>query len=463
MKKVLLIFSVLFVFAALIPSSLAMEVNYEGKGSCKFTPYTYEINVTNGQESRDIIRIGAPRNLSNWVSIQNRIMVLEPGESETTDVKVDPPQDVKMGEYTAGISFTSEEYPELSRTEEICFIVLREYRMVAEELQVKKEKYKPGDTVEYSIAVENDGTKDFEDGELKVEVMKGNNDVKSVVTDFDLVADRKKTVKDSFSLDKYESPGEYELAYEVIGAGRVWTDGKESFEVDPVAETERSKTVNRGYLGSTKTIEVKNKGNSAQKEKIIEEIGLPAALLVTAEEAEVERSGLSRIYTWELELKPDETGQVSYKIHYWPVYLLLILVGIIAFRSYLYLKAPVVEKNVTKSEISGDKRILTVSLEIKNRLFGRAKNVVLEDSAPSVTRVIEDFDTVEPNVERGEEDTVLRWKIGKINPGESRIIHYKVKVLLESVDYLKFSKAKIRGGVDGRTFERSSSSVKIEV
>ena len=464
LKKILVVFSVLFTFVVISSFSIAsLQVDYKERGTCKITPYSYDFNITNKGDTSQIFRVRKSRDMRNWIHIKNSVIPLMPGEEDTSAVKVDPPKGVDLGEYKVNITFFSEDNPNISEKKEICFIVLRDYSMKTSGFNIGASQYMPGETVKYSLGIENDGTRDFENGKLTVKLLISNEVINTDKTEFKLETGNKKEIEGSISLDERLSPGNYVLAYELEGVGKIWDQGQEQFNVPEVSDINKVESQEYGYISSTKTIEIKNKGNSVTEKVVKEEVSFPTALLVTAEGAEVERSGMSRTYRWTEEVEPGESKTVSYKTHYWPVYLLVILLIIITFKSYQYLKAPTIKKKVVKSEVSDNKRVLTVSLEAENGLFGKARNVVIEDSTPSVTRVLEEFDTLEPSVQRDEDETKLRWKVGEMKPRDSRVVYYKVKVLVESADYLKFPKAKIRGTLDGNTFERSSSEVKIKV
>jgi len=463
LKKALLILSTFLLFVAITPTSLAhIEIDYRETDSCNILPYTYEINITNTHESRDIFRVRKPRKFSTWMSVTNSFMRIEPNETKSTEITVKAPRNIELGEYNTQFSVISENYKNVSASSELCFIVLRDYSMVFESLVLEKVDYGPGEEVRAFVTVENDGTKDFEDGEFHIEVMKGEETIGRSEKGFVLETGKSKTINTHVQMEEYQPPGEYILHYKIRGAGHTIKSGEESFDVLEVVDYKTNETTDGMYIVRTNTIHAQNKGNVVEEKNIEKNIRLPLSLLATAEGAEQRREGFSNVYTWNIELEPGETTQMSYEINYWPIYILIILVALILYRTYLYMKAPVVKKEVVKSEISEDKRILTVSLHVKNRFFGKAKNVILEDTVPSMARVLDEFDTLEPSIKRGDE-TTLHWKLGDMNSGDDRVIHYKAKVLVESVDELIFPEARVRGSTDGRTFERSSSKVRLGI
>lgn len=464
LKKSLLVLSAFFVFAVLTPTALGhIQLDYEERDSCKILPHTYTVNITNTHDSEEIFRVKKPRDLSRWISVTNSLMRINPGETKSTEISIKAPKDVELGEYETEFSVFSANYKNVSESGELCFIVLRDYSMVFGEFNIQETEYGPQDEVSASVTVENDGTKDFDDGKFSIEVLKDGEKIGSDLSEFSLETGKSKTVTASINLEKYQPPGKYEIEYEVKGAGHSIKSGGASFRVVETADYKIDETSDGRYIIRTNTIYAENRGNIVEEKQIQRSMTFPLSLLATAEGAEVRREGFSTVYSWSIELEPGESTQISYEMNYWPLYILIVLLALIAFRVYMYMKAPVVKKEVVKSEVSEDKRVLTISLHVKNRFFGKAKNVILEDSSPSVTRVLDEFDTLEPSIQRSGDETTLRWKLGDMDAGDDRVIHYKVKVLVESVDELIFPEAKVRGAVGKRSFERSSSKVKLGV
>lgn len=464
MKKAVALVSFLFVFALASQGVLAeVEISYEEAGTCEILPYTYTVNITNRLDESSLWRVRIPREYSLWTSVSRSTMRLGPDETGTTEITFEAPGRVDLGEHRANITFMSEDHKGVYTEEEFCFIVLRDYSMHLEDFGLEKEEYGPGEIVEAYAEVLNDGTRDFDDGILNIKLLDNGEVLDEATAEFELETGKRSTVRASVELEELQEPGRYTIEYEVLGAGHTVAFGAESFEVVEVEDYRTEERSDGRYIVRTVTVEFTNTGNVLHTEMFEREMNILRSFLVTAEDAEVRREWFSDIYAWDLELEPGESIEVKYNIHYWPVYLLIVLLAVLGFRAHLYLKAPIVKKEVVESEISDNERVLTVSLQVKNRLFGNAKNVILEDSVPSVTRVMEDFETLEPSVDKKEDGTKLRWKLGEMDSRDSRVIHYKVKVLVESVDELVFPEAKVRGAVDGRTFERSSSEVRIGV
>ncbi len=464
LKKILPFLSAFILFTALIPTAAAhLEVSYEEEGSCKILPHTYEINITNTHDSQDLVRFNKPRQFSRWMSVSRSLIRIRSGETETTELTIQAPREVELGEYQTNFSVFSVDYEDISASGELCFIVLRDYSMIVRDFSIEREEYGPRDEVLTSVTVENDGTKDFDDGEFIIEITRDGEKFATELEEFELETGKSKTVTISVDLEEHQSPGTYKVNYEVRGAGHEIQTGEQSFEVLEMADYDVSEDSDGRYLIRTKSINAENRGNTVEEKDIRRTVMFPLSLLTTAEEAEVTREGLHTVYTWNIELEPGQSTQLRYQINYWPLYILIVLIALIAFRLFLYMKAPVVKKEVVKSQVSEDKRVLTISLHVKNRFFGSAKNVILEDSVPSVTRILDEFDTVKPDIDRKEDETTLRWKLGEMKAGDDRVIHYKVKVLVESIDELIFPEAKVRGAVGQRTFERSSSKVKLGV
>lgn len=464
MKKMFFISISIFTFLLLSAGSLAsLVVDVSEKEACMVAPHKFEMNVTNRQPYEDIFYVKAVGTYNKWTWVSNSVLILKPGESEGSSILVHPPEDADMGKYGIKSLVYSSTNRSVERAEKLCFIVFRNYSMQAGNFSLSKATYDPEEQVKASITAVNDGSKKFKNVTFSIKVSKDGEVIADSRKDFDLGIDEEKRVTTSLPLDKYQEPGNYQLSYKVKGRGSVFTAGEASFEVNSIKRKNKTKTVERGYLGSTTKIRIKNLGNDVYERVIRRRISYPAAFLVKAPGASVENVEMASLYRWRVEIEPGESKTVQYRINYWPIYVLLVIIAFLIYQACRYLQIPTIQKEIMKSELSEDKRIFTVSLEIQNRLFGEAENVVIEDAVPSVARVIEDFDTLEPKIIKDEEETKLKWKLDEISSGEERVLHYKVKTLVEAVDYLKLPKASVRGNLNGRGFERKSSEVKLEV
>ncbi len=447
-------------------SSADVDVYFEEMERCEVTPHNYSINITNRRDVRDIFSISFPEPYRwGWVRVprDQRQISLEPNETETINVEVDPPAEVELGEKRIEFLVKSRRDPSIVRSYEICFIVLRDYSMLVHDVSKDRNEYKPRESIKYEAVVENDGTKNFDDGFFKVELLKDNETIDSNKTNFDLETGKTSNILSFIETKKHQEPGEYMVEFEVGGAGKTIRSGEDTIKILEVDNWTISEEGVGGYIVRDVKIYVENDGNTIFREPIERTFRMPLSLLATSEDGEVIREGLVTSLIWSPELEPGEEMELEYNLHFWPIYILLLLLAVLVFRVYMYLKAPTVKKEVRKSEISENKRLITISLEVRNRLFGKAENVILEDALPSVARVVEKFDTLEPSIDRRDEETKLRWKLGEIEAGDSRIIHYKAKVLVESVDELILPAANVRGTADSRFFERSSKKAKLKV
>lgn len=446
-----------------VGGAAALQVELSEEEVCVVAPYRFKLNITNNQSYPDIFYVKALGTWRDWAWVSNSALYLEPGERKGSRISVLPPKKAEMGKYNLDVLVYSSKNRSVEKTKNLCFIVFRNYSMQVSNFSLSKGSYDPGEEVGASVTASNDGTKDFKEVKFHLKATKGGEVVGSSEKVFELETGQKKRFRASISLGRYQEPGNYKVKYTVKARGSVFSEGETTFQVNLIKEEEVERTREKGFLGSTTEIKIRNLGNAPSKKRITKKIGYPSAFLVNAPGAKTRRVGMASLFAWKVRVEPGQSKTVRYRTSYWPIYIILGVMAFLLYRAYLYIQVPTIRKGVMKTEMREDKRIFTISLEVKNRLIGEAKDVVVEDAVPSVARVIEKFDTLEPEIKKGEEETKLRWELGEVNPGEERVLHYKVKTLVEAVDYLKLPKASVRGAVNGRRFDRKSSKVKLEV
>lgn len=455
---------VVFLLTLLVlPSGVAASnIILNQERGCLVTPREFKIGVTNNltEESRFSVRTTGPNN--EWAYINDRTLELEAGETGLSTIDVIPTNDAAMGKYDLTVSVFSLKNRSIESREEICFIVLRNYSIDASNFTAEN-TFKPDQEITASINTKNTGSRDFETVNFLVNLTREGENINSATASGELETEEQNQMKTSFELDRYQAPGTYELSYRITARGNIFDQGKKDISIEEVKGIETNEVTSENPLFRSEMIEIKNTGNVVYNDKITRKIDRPYNYLLTSKDVERESAEGGSIFKWETGIEPGESKTVEYQINYWPIYILIAILIYLAYRTFLYLQKPVIVKEIRKTELRENESIFTISLEIKNGVIGRAKNVVVKDFVPAVARVQEDFEGgIKPDVEKTEEGTELTWKLGQIGSGEERILHYKVKPLLEAVDHIKLPQASIRGIIGKDEFRRFSSGVKLK-
>ena len=193
------------------------------------------------------------------------------------------------------------------------------------------------------------------------------------------------------------------------------------FEEQENIETTENK---KGFFIHTTEITKENKGNVRKTVAISLEKNIISFLFTDLNEnpSETYVTGLTRVYSWEKELGPGEKITISAKTNgFYPlIILILIIIGIILIRKYIYADL-VLRKKVSFVKTKGGEFALKVSIVIKAKKF--IEHIKITDKLPYLVELYEKFgaiktDTIDVKNKR------LEWNIEALNKGESRIFTY---------------------------------------
>ncbi|KXB06657.1 hypothetical protein AKJ51_03280, partial [candidate division MSBL1 archaeon SCGC-AAA382A20] len=253
MKKAVVVLLAIFVFIVSVPVSVgALDVKISEKDVCLVAPYEYSLNITNTQDSEDIFYVNARGVYSKWAWVTNEVLLLKPGESGNSKISVFPTKSADMGKYTFRAEIFSKSNRSIEKERELCFIVFRNYSMEVGNFSINRESYEPEDKVKASVAALNTGSKDFKKINFTAKLKRSGEVIDTSSDSFELETDERKVGEVSFKLDKYQSPGKYEISYRVVAKGRIFDKGDGSFEVESITDTRVKEFSGGGYLSSTR-------------------------------------------------------------------------------------------------------------------------------------------------------------------------------------------------------------------
>ncbi|HLC31760.1 MAG TPA: hypothetical protein VJK51_03765 [Candidatus Nanoarchaeia archaeon] len=176
-----------------------------------------------------------------------------------------------------------------------------------------------------------------------------------------------------------------------------------------------------GFLIRKTNITKLNEGNKVSIASIEETKDIFSRLFsaYSIEPQTTERKGIMVYYTWQKELKPNESFSVGITTNYTLPFVFLLLVLFSGFFARLYFRTAVVaEKQVSYVKTKGGEFALKVVLTIRAKKS--VDQLVVRDQLPVSTSLYEQFGT-KPDAIAGRS---LQWKIHSLGKGESRVISY---------------------------------------
>ena len=366
-------------------------------------------------------------------------------ESETTYFTITAPETARVMHSVIKVFVQSLNTGEIS-SDVLIISVKRKFALNIENITLNKESYKPNETLEAIVKIENKGGYS-EEGYLKFSIWKNNEKQFEDEKEVRLGAWEVKNLNFSFDILTTHEPGEYEVKVTLLTK-----DGKEMgtiskpFYIEKVETYVIQKVETPFFLGKTVEFHIKNTGNSPITVDVKEEIQRylqpflryevqPNSSLVEKEKA---------VLIWKVSLEPQEEKSISYSLHFYPIVLLTIVVVILGYIGYILTFTVSIRKISTYRGTLTPKKEITVSIEVKNRKRYEINNLVIEDFVPGIVKVVPEFATLKPSIKRTSEGTILTWKIPVLHPYEERILTYKIKPVVKIIGSIRLPRVKLR-------------------
>lgn len=458
----LLFVSIIFVF---VISPFAMAQIDFGVVSDSFylSPGNFSLTLTSKMGETDRFGITVLGSQRNWVYFNKEYVTLYPGRKVDVNFIIEAPESASSGVYEIPILVYSLKNESLYSRKELNLLIEEEYKAELRKMETNKKTFKPGETIEIKGEIKNTGNEEFKEIDFSYELVKGEETLDSEKSVFSLEKNEEKRFEESFKVKTNLKPGEYEAKFYLTMGNKVLDKKNIKISVEKFGKIEKEIDSLWTPLGEFGKIWVENKGNIKKTEKITLEIKRPwDVFLTSSEESSKEYTDGIATYIWPVTLGVGEKMKISYQIHYWPLYVIFILVLYAGYWTFKTVRRPKVKKRaVNIKELEDDRKEIMVSLEIKN-IGEKLKDVVVEDLVPPVAKLVKDFETIKPKIKEGDEGTRVTWNLKELDAHENRILTYKIKTLIGTLDYLKLPKATIKSKIGDRKIESNSNSLKIK-
>jgi len=168
----------------------------------------------------------------------------------------------------------------------------------------------------------------------------------------------------------------------------------------------------------------------------------------------IERGGVLVYYSWQKELSPDESLEVTVSTNYIFPFLVIVAIIILAIIANMYFTTHlVIKKNVSFVKTKSNNFALKVTLRVKARNY--MERVRIYDQLPMMAKLFEGYGSTPDKFQNGR----LNWDVGRLTAGEERVFSYVFYSKLRVIG--KFELPCARGVYDilGKTHEASSNKV----
>ncbi len=265
-----------------------------------------------------------------------------------------------------------------------------------------------------------------------------------------------KTVSFSVKLDPFTNP-QQDVLYVTIKVGPY------SFEPEPrvfnvisYGEIKVTKDVKKGFLKKTQSLLLENIGNERKKETVRLPYGIISGIFTeTSSKPQKVMYDDRKHFAWQVELDPQQTLRIEITTNYQNLFVAILII-LVALAAYYVLRSPMV---ISKTAIiigrkHGGISDLSVRVNIVNRGKVSLSDVIITDKVPNLLDMYKEFEegTLRPTsiLKHEKKGTIVKWSIRALEPGEERIIHYKVKTRLSIIGSLSLPITVAKFRVEGR-------------
>jgi hypothetical protein len=139
-------------------------------------------------------------------------------------------------------------------------------------------------------------------------------------------------------------------------------------------------------------------------------------------------------------INPKDGFEITYRVEYWPLVAEGLMIAVLISAFVVFGWDRVNNPSITKRVEEG-RGTFTAVIEIRNAAR-KITNVTVKDFVTPLFEVDKSFEAAKPAVKHSEEGTELLWSMPELGPGEQRIIHYKMRPVING--HLRVSKASMK-------------------
>lgn len=414
----------------------------------------FRLNVTNNYAEEMDFKIELFTMQLSWFQPTSATLTVPSGQTKSLEIISRPSEDALAGNKGFHVYIKPEKYPEDQIRRESYVKVQRNKSMIITSFNLSNKTLQPKDTIKLSAEAKNVGASYARGYRLS----------------FDLVTKQKEKEMprlrpgETFSATVEETIGDYihgnyNLTVQLKDVANKTRDQRRSLiQVGDVEQVEETRSRKQRYLWASYQIKLENEGNIKADRAVEAKVSSLLSPLVTVnrEAAKTYTEGNQKVYQWQVSnLEPGESTVINYRINYWVLIIIVALIVITTSFAYRELKTGKIIKRADK--IDGQH---SIKLFVRNKTHRTLKQVKVTDHVPGIADLVEKYDAKEPvKVQEGSEQTTISWEIGNIDPGEERILNYRIKQKIETEGTVELPQAQLDYEERGKEKTRKSNKV----
>jgi hypothetical protein len=391
----------------------------------------YLLHITNTGDVRDVYRInGDPYDVSPFSDYVQFVVVnpnqakVDAGETVTVEVSIKILGNAKSDEtFQADVVVTSLINANTKEIVAAKGYVVPKKEVVQVSVDAPHEIY-PGENFEVVATFKNRLNLDLKNFEVSVySDLPGISE--STFTDFKPREERE--MEFVFPLMLSSKPGDYALNVRVYDGSQLKGNFVSAFKVFEKTVVDEQASKKGGFMKNIMTVMKMNEGNSIADERIVVDSNIIKNIFVSTQ-PEAERDWGDLI--WEFTFEPGETFEAVVVWNYRPLFYGFLVVVLAIILLYFYIERSVVVKKRLFTITSGPGGIseFKVLLLVRNGRRSSLDGVKVMDVLPNIIEPTYEFGTLKPDlIQRGSRSKRFVWEIGSLEPGEERVLSYRVK------------------------------------
>jgi hypothetical protein len=413
MRKIILLFlSAILIF----PFVLSLNINVEKLSSDEVMilgleePATFTLNITNngGVEYVSFYTFFSPDIYPKGT------VKLEPIQSQIVDLKIYPPEKIKLGRYIFDYFIRADDGAEMSQSVMVNVVKFDDI------FEIGSEEFDPESST-IQVYIQNRVSFNFEKINLKI-----NSAFFNIEKEISLGPNEKQNF--TINIDK-EDTKKLMAGYYTMDAD-IQIDDKETNVEGTLKFVEKNiLTTNKktfGFIINTNSIEKINEGNVPETTETVIKKNIISRLFTTfsPEPNVVEREGFLVYYTWTNTINPGESLTINVKTNWILPFALIILVVLVVVIVKTSSRKPLnLDKKVLFINSKGSEFALKVSITLEAKEF--VEKITVIDRLPYLTRIYEKFEGEKPS-RVDEKNKKIEWNFERMHAGERRTLTYVV-------------------------------------
>jgi hypothetical protein len=373
-------------------------------------------------------------------------ITLNPSESGTFKITFTSLFEAEFMPRQFSVTLVATDDPSLTATKEVFVNILRRSPVFVLSLTTNKFSYQPGDNLNITSVVVNQGADNFDEYLMQTTISKGGEILRRFESTISYLPQKSQTTYSNlYTFEQFTDPGVYTVQITLKDSkGQIVSSKSINLRVGEVDKASQQENVMPGILDITTVLSTKNEGNAPADLTITTVVGPIARDLFVSDIEPISREDLGNSVrmNWVFDdVQPGDTVQVVTKIEIWKIWMTILIIFAAGYLSLKFIfKVKITKRARYFKALTKDSEI-PVSIEIVNRSIGEVKDLVVKDFIPPIAKIVPKFETVKPITRETISGTEVVWKFDSLRAGEERVMAYKIKPKMDIIGSLRLNPA----------------------